>query len=346
MTYFDGFPATAAAYAPIANRALTWAALQAYLDAGATRTAALAAEGLVERVDLDDPAREHGADWFIDTQGYIAERSDCIVLAFRGSEPKDGRDWITDFHFRPMEVMSGLSVHSGFWRALNQVWLDKIMPNIDLLRSKPLWITGHSLGGAIAVLAAMRLFRELPGGPTAQGVYTFGQPRASKLEFAAAYRASPLWDRTFRLINDEDVVSRVPPRVFKYCHVGHCGFYDAGHVLGLPPQRIEAIHPARATFVAYGDTLDGITNLDSLRVATTFGAAFAAGVAADDRLLPEFAHAATLALRSSALGRLDLALKAANPFGVVAAVVPKQASDHFGQNYLDHAITNMARNPF
>jgi len=241
-----------------------------------------------------------------------------------------------------MEVMSGLIVHGGFWRALNQVWLSKIMPNIALLRSKPLWITGHSLGGAIAVLAAMRLFRELPGGPTAQGVYTFGQPRVAKLGFAAAYQASPLWNRTFRFVNNMDIVPRVPPRVLKYCHVGRCGFFNNNRVLGSQPMAIEALQPWRETFIGYGDTLNGVTNLQGLQLLSAFRASLLPGDLVNSAII----HAVTSALRSSTIGELRDAIKNADATRLLAAGLPPQAADHFGQAYLQNVIDNMARNPF
>ena len=171
---------------------------------------------------------------FIDregTQACIVADEMKILLAFRGTEPTVLRDWATDAKIRKVPGPCG-DVHRGFARALGAV-LPEIEDTIEDWRGnrQTLWITGHSLGGALAVLAAASFrFREQPIG--VNGVYTFGQPRTGSEQFADRYNAA-LKSKTFRLVNNNDVVTRVPPSKFDYGHVGTLRYFDHNGVLHL-----------------------------------------------------------------------------------------------------------------
>jgi hypothetical protein len=92
-------------------------------------------------------------------------------------------------------------------------------------------ITGHSLGGALAILCALECWRQaLP----VSGVYTFGQPRVGNAAFAALYdrtrmiHGASLRDLTFRVVNQNDVVPRTPGLLLGYRHGGIELFLPAG----------------------------------------------------------------------------------------------------------------------
>lgn len=100
-----------------------------------------------------------------DTTGYVAvdKTNRNIVCAFRGS--RSVRNWLINAQFvlGPTDLCSGCTAHSGFWDA----WVesrDKVMPAIkDAVAANPGYkvvITGHSLGGAMAVMAAAQLRKE------------------------------------------------------------------------------------------------------------------------------------------------------------------------------------------
>lgn len=150
-----------------------------------------------------------------DTQGVIATQPDAVILAFRGTEPAQLKDWAVDAQAVRLGA-AGLTgtVHIGFVRALDAVWagIESTVRN-QVAAGKKLWITGHSLGGALAVLAACRLSDLKPG------VYTFGQPRVGDEAFADTYD-SRIGSRYFRFINDKDIVARVPPFTAGYRHFG------------------------------------------------------------------------------------------------------------------------------
>ena len=153
------------------------------------------------------------------------------ILAFRGSEPKVD-DWAVNFDFTPDEGAGGC-IHEGFWKSLGVVWTD-IINCLEDLNPENLWLTGHSLGGALAVLAAARLvLGEHPSGEevphrlatSIRGVYTFGQPRVGDWQFASKYE-DHLGTKTFRFVNNNDVVARVPPAVLGFRHVGRMLLFD------------------------------------------------------------------------------------------------------------------------
>jgi hypothetical protein len=97
-------------------------------------------------------------------------------------------------------------------------------------------ITGHSLGGALALLAAATWV----DGEPVQGVYTYGQPMVGKADFVSSVRRR-LLDRYFRFVNDSDVVPRVPPG---YRHSGQLYHFDARGDLKSQP----AAHAFRESF--------------------------------------------------------------------------------------------------
>lgn len=156
----------------------------------------------------------------VDTQGFVACDDRMIILAFQGTQTLE--DWQTDANVRKVTGPFG-RVHRGFKQALDAVWDDITSALLEMESSrKVLWICGHSLGAALATLAAAYLSdtdNEI------NGVYTFGSPRVGDQDFADAYDTR-LKRRTNRFINNEDIVTRVPPRAMGYEHVGVARFFD------------------------------------------------------------------------------------------------------------------------
>src|SRR5262245_57188388 len=125
------------------------------------------------------------------TQAYVATNDDHIVVAFRGTESPakmEGlKDWLlTDAANLLIQPQGDLGTdfaaagvvarwHDGFMKALASIW-DPVAESVQAERKKndrPVWITGHSLGGALALLAAWRSKRKFI--PVHQ-IYTFGAP--------------------------------------------------------------------------------------------------------------------------------------------------------------------------
>lgn len=167
------------------------------------------------------------------TQVFLFSGEQTLIVAFRGTEQLP-EDWIADAKLQPSKQPwgvknSSICVHKGFHGALDLVW-----PELSkkLLASKhPVWFTGHSLGGALAVLAAYRLVHcEGTKVPTVGGVYTFGQPRVGNVDLASSCSAS-LSQRIFRFVNSSDIVPLVPP--LHYVHFGNVRYFDAAGVLHI-----------------------------------------------------------------------------------------------------------------
>jgi triacylglycerol lipase len=176
------------------------------------------------------------------SNGYVAESAGVRILAFSGTDPVSLSDWIVDFNFH--KDPAGL--HDGFKDGVGAVW-DAILPLLGPAATDRLVICGHSLGAALAAVAAYRLIDERVVGPDRLlGVYAYGMPRCGNGQFADAYRAiadGALARKTFRTINGDDIVPLVPPTEspFNYCHVGssltcaHGARFDAAALIANPP---------------------------------------------------------------------------------------------------------------
>ena len=149
------------------------------------------------------------------TQGFVARRDDAVFVSFRGTEPLSLAQWVEDVSYAPRSLLPNLPglVHGGFAGLFDDV-KDSMWNAVDELSSgnaTRLFVTGHSMGGALAVLAAAELEFNLERKKSdVTAVYTYGQPRVGDPEFSAAYDAA-LKSVTFRYVNDLDVVPHVPP---------------------------------------------------------------------------------------------------------------------------------------
>jgi hypothetical protein len=132
-------------------------------------------------------------------------------------------------------------VHAGFLAAVDAVLpglVARLLPdNRDKRTLKPILLTGHSLGGALAVLCGFFLIREnFP----VHSLYTFGQPRVGNRPFADAY-AALLGPRTFRLVNQNDLVPRLPGWLLGYRHAGQLELISAGGALVENPPLLRVL---------------------------------------------------------------------------------------------------------
>lgn len=132
------------------------------------------------------------------------------VLSFRGTEQKI-QDFLHDADALPVPAFGGsVLVHRGFKRALNSVWT-QIAATLDSLDC-PVFYTGHSLGAALATLAAARR--------APQAVYAYGSPRVGDARFVEKLRKVPV----HRVVHGGDIVTTVPLESFGFRHAGveHC----------------------------------------------------------------------------------------------------------------------------
>jgi triacylglycerol lipase len=158
------------------------------------------------------------------TQVYIAETDESIIVAFRGSEAPttlDGfKDWLltnannylilpegragTDFAAAGV----GARFHKGFLEALEMIWEPMVAAVSNAIKTKerPVWITGHSLGGALALMAAWRLQRSFV---SIQEIVTFGAPMIGNDAAAKAFEQE-FSGKIYRFVDLEDVVPHLP----------------------------------------------------------------------------------------------------------------------------------------
>lgn len=161
------------------------------------------------------------------TQAFLAWDATSLFVAFRGTEPGQLVDWMTDLDVSLVGGPAG-KVHEGFAAALGMIWRPLLRAILQHRERRSLWLTGHSLGATLATLATakLRLERDEP----VNGLYTFGQPRTGDREFARVFDAD-FGPQTFRYVNNNDIVPRVPFRSMSYSHVGMLRYIDVDGVV-------------------------------------------------------------------------------------------------------------------
>lgn len=156
------------------------------------------------------------------SQGLIASAGDRIIVAFRGTEPDSIGDWMRDIAVGQRD-RSGGEVHRGFADALDEIW-PAMMTEVKRLnaeRARPVFLTGHSMGGAMATMAALDL---ADSGLKPRAVYTYGSPVVGDRDFAERYNDA-VGDTTYRVVNQTDDVPRLQAPGYK--HVGEERYLNA-----------------------------------------------------------------------------------------------------------------------
>lgn len=146
-------------------------------------------------------------------QGFLASDAGKVVVAFRGTQVEKPNDVLADVKFRKVPGVFG-TVHEGFNGAVDSLWPEVKARVGEVAGGKRLWLTGHSLGAAMAVITAARFVAD---GRDIEGVYSLGKPRAGDATFAKALD-DQLPNRCFRIVNNIDPVPRVPPQTLGFRH--------------------------------------------------------------------------------------------------------------------------------
>jgi predicted lipase len=142
-----------------------------------------------------------------------------IVVGFRGSQ--SAQDYYHDFDFTKTKTDwdTDGKVHKGFWNVYVDIrlwFIDTLKQTAKNYSDYTISITGHSLGGALAVLFSIEL--HLIG--IKSSVYTYGQPRVGD----EAFMRWGLFVPIHRIVADGDIVPTLPPRWFGYEHLHRYGY--------------------------------------------------------------------------------------------------------------------------
>ena len=146
----------------------------------------------------------------------VAKNKTQLWFAFRGTQPSQLNDVLADLNMIKNAAVAGGKVHSGFQQEVNDLWLDVVKEldnNVQLKNPREVYFTGHSLGGAMATIAATR------HKPVA--LYTFGSPRVGGPKFIKNIKCDHM-----RVMNNNDIVCRIPPSWLGFRHHGTMIYFD------------------------------------------------------------------------------------------------------------------------
>ena len=164
------------------------------------------------------------------SQAMFVVHSRFVAMVFRGTD--ELVDWLNNMKITKTEVECG-TFHTGFYDGFMEIWSEMRLDYLECQaeQERPLFITGHSLGGAIANLAAAHcLFYDYPF----VSVYTFGQPRALAVDSVPAFNAT-CQERYFRFQRHHDLVGYTPLSFAHFGHVGQCIYIDDANNLHNDP---------------------------------------------------------------------------------------------------------------
>ena len=182
-------------------------------------------------------------------QVYVASTGDNLVVAFRSTDSDDGWEVtlnvLTDLKAYPTKISfvddtvpkankyRKINVHAGFHNEYLR-YRERILGYVAQHPDKDIYVTGHSLGGALAVLNGFDIAVHTQRPVT---VFTFGQPRVGGDKFREAYEE--LVPDSYRVVVDGDPIPRVPGMLIDYEHVGKLLQFD-GKGAQLAPDDIQS----------------------------------------------------------------------------------------------------------
>ncbi len=191
------------------------------------RRALLFAElSMISYNDVDEATRAATAIGFPDVtffdhdgaQAYrFRNHRDCVI-ACRGTEPHEFNDIAADANVGTVLAETVGRVHRGFKREVDDLWpmLETALASNRL----PLYFCGHSLGAAMATICAGRcLLSYIDSNPTQ--LFTYGSPRVGSKAYINYVKLD-----YYRFVNNNDIVTRVPPAWMGYHHCGQEVYFN------------------------------------------------------------------------------------------------------------------------
>jgi len=151
--------------------------------------------------------------------GYDASIN-AIVVAYRGTEESSIKNWILDLqadHTSTTYPHCDCKVEAGFYEG-HEALKPQIVPAVHSLvnqfPSASVYVTGHSLGAAMAVLSAAHL--QTQEGVNVDEIYTFGLPRVGDAAFSTWFNQNI--PQAIHVTHHDDIVPHLPPELFGYHH--------------------------------------------------------------------------------------------------------------------------------
>lgn len=144
--------------------------------------------------------------------GFILESPQEIIIAFRGTSSTP--NWISNLIASQKKfkyIKEDCLTHRGFTDIYSSARSEIISALSKLSPSKTLYVTGHSLGGALASLCAIDIAANTPY--TSPNLFTYGSPRVGDPTFAKVF--SKYVRNSYRIANPFDIVTHAPPSIYK-----------------------------------------------------------------------------------------------------------------------------------
>jgi len=145
-------------------------------------------------------------------QAYRFRNQHDVIFACRGTEPSEWNDLHADARASMVLVSTFGRVHSGFHGEVDEIWplMEKLLQDNSL----PAWFCGHSLGAAMATICANRC-QMSPIWTNPRELHTFGSPRVGCKKYVNHAKVTH-----YRWVQNNDIVTRVPPVWLGYRHSG------------------------------------------------------------------------------------------------------------------------------
>jgi len=191
---FSPFDPGASTYSAVNARWL--AELSRLVYRNGDRTEFLARRGLTQVGDPFDDGN---------TQAFLVRAPNIFAaLVFRGTD--DLKAWLTNLQAWETPLGGGIAVHKGFEDAFKPVWpkIEKALDGVD----EPVFFSGHSLGAALATIAAQKR--------APRALYTFGSPYVGNRAFVDSLSGVPI----YRVDDGHDIVPTMPLPELGYAHAG------------------------------------------------------------------------------------------------------------------------------
>lgn len=188
-----------------------------------------------------------GVEFYEDggAQGYVLWHDDYITIAFRGTEPNEFNDIKAD-----LKAFHHEGYHKGFFEEYMKLHheIEAKVEELQKVKPRPIYITGHSLGGAMATVCATFY-------PEAKELYTYGSPRALSWSKSKTLKVPHK-----RHVNNNDIVPKVPFAFIGFRHTGElCYINYYGNIRKMTTwQRIKDQWRGRWRALKKGVPFDGM----------------------------------------------------------------------------------------